>query len=158
MAMIPRRSRTLPVNAAIVVNILFSGTMSGTMIKDAATRIPARTIKNHVSPAPVARFTMRHTRIGIEKIKAIMLPANALFLLKNLAWEFITSSFSLTIFSSMVTSLISANIFLQEGHSPRCSSTILRVASLQISSLYNGRRSEIKSQLYFIFIHPFLDL
>ena len=132
--------------------------MSGTTISDAATRIPASTIKNHVSPAPVARLTMRHTSIGIEKISAIMLPAKALFLLKNFACLLITSSFSLMIFSSMVMSLRLFSIFLQSGHSARCSSTIFLLASLQISSLYNGRRSEIKSQLYFIFIHPFLDL
>ena len=141
----PKSSITLAVKDAIVMNILFSRSMSGTIITDAATRIPASTIKNHVRPAPVARLTIRHTRIGIENINPIMLPARALFLLKNLAWVPITSSFSFTIFSSIVTSFRLFNIFLQSGHSARCSSMIFLLASLQISSLYNGRRSEIKS-------------
>ena len=63
---------------------LFSGTIRWTTVKDAAVRRDAKTIKNQVRDAPVAKLTIRHTKMGIIKIAEMMPPTIADFLLKNL--------------------------------------------------------------------------
>ena len=79
----PRRMITLAVKLVMVRNILFLGAMSGTTKSDVGISIAARTMKNQLSACPLARFTIRQTRIGIAKIAAITVPISALFLLKK---------------------------------------------------------------------------
>ena len=115
-------------------------------------------MKNQPSPLPCAMFTIRQTKTGIANIAATIEPARALFLLKKRDWDSMTSSRAFTISLSMVILLSFSRVFLQSGHSARCSSTARLLAGLQTPSMYRGRRSAIISHLYCISIHPFYDL
>ena len=78
--------------------------MSGTTMSDAGISIAASTMKNHVSPAPVAMLTMRHTSIGRANTAPMIQPAMAERRLKKLACLEMTSVRSFAIALSIVVS------------------------------------------------------
>ena len=99
----------------------------------------------------MARLQIRQTMTGIKRTAAVMLPAVTIFLLTFFSWDNTTWSHSFPSVFSTLSSCNSFAIFSQDAHSFKCSSTICALTSLQIPSVYNGRRSCITLQLYFIF-------
>ena len=81
----PSSRITLAVNADIVVNILYFGIINGVTRSDAGISIAANTIKNQLSPDPAAISTIKQISTGTRSNSAMINPATALFLLKNLA-------------------------------------------------------------------------
>ena len=92
--MTARSSSRLIVNAQKVQKSLFSGIISGTMTREAATARPASTMKNQPRGEPEAKLTIRHTTTGIMNSPETTEPTVALRRRKRFAWYSITCSFS----------------------------------------------------------------